>query len=399
MCGFVGVDFDRRMLEFHRSDASTRDYRKFPQNIEATRPISLSSVGRHRTVLTADEIALVEERAAARMQRLGYAPAQGPRAGRPRRAALDAPPHDRVRVVDAGRVHELIAVDPGRVKRWTFEALRAHHEGAFIQPPKSYLVTTENPYDRIISLPAAVLSPEPALGVKWIGSHSRNHERGHERAQALIILNDPETHAARVVMDGTLISSMRTLAVSLIAMDQFAPRPARVGVLGMGKLGRMHAQLLGDLYPSIEEINCFSRRAPVDDLLADPRVRKRASAREVLDRSEVVVTTSAATEPYILENHLRRDCRLIVNLSLMDCHVDVIKNSDHIVVDDWLQNSRAERVFKTGVDQGLYGRERVSELSEVLFGPRRNYPGRVFVNPLGMGLERFARRSAGPSRP
>jgi ornithine cyclodeaminase len=271
--------------------------------------------------------------------------------------------------------------------RWTYEALRVHHEGAFIQPPKTYLVTSPNPYDRIISLPAAVLRPEPALGVKWIGSHSKNHERGNERAQALIILNDPETHAARVVMDGTLISSMRTLAVSLIAMDQFAPRPARVGVLGMGKLGRMHAQLLGELYPSLEEINCFSRRASFDGLLADARVRKRASAREVLDRSEVVVTTSAATEPYILEHHLRRDCRLIVNLSLMDCHVDVIKNSDHIVVDDWLQNSRAERVFKTGVEQGLYGRERVSELSEVLFGPRRNYPGRVFFNPLGMGLE------------
>jgi ornithine cyclodeaminase/alanine dehydrogenase-like protein (mu-crystallin family) len=155
----------------------------------------------------------------------------------------------------------------------------------------------------------------------------------------------------------------------------------------MGKLGRMHAQLLGDLYPSLEEINCFSRRAAFDDLLSHPRVRKRRSVEDVVDRSEVLITTSAATEPYIFEHHVPEACRLIVNLSLMDCHVDVIKNSDHIVVDDWLQNSRAERVFKTGIDQGLYGRERVSELSEVLFGPRRNYPGRVFVNPLGMGLE------------
>ena len=110
--------------------------------------------------------------------------------------------------------------------------------------------------------------------MKWIGSHSRNVERGRERAHAVIVLNDPQTHAAKVVMDGTLISAMRTLAVSLIAMDQFAPRPASVGLLGMGRLGRMHASLLGELYPSIEEIACFSRRAPFDDLLADPRVRR-----------------------------------------------------------------------------------------------------------------------------
>jgi hypothetical protein len=59
---------------------------------------------------------------------------------------------------------------------------------------------------------------------------------------------------------------------------------------------------------------------------------------------------------------------------------------------------KAERVFRTGFDRGLYDRDRVNELSSVLFGPRRNYLGRVFVNPLGMGLEdvyvagRIARR-------
>jgi ornithine cyclodeaminase/alanine dehydrogenase-like protein (mu-crystallin family) len=107
----------------------------------------------------------------------------------------------------------------------------------------------------------------------------------------------------------------------------------------------------------------------------------------VLGRAEVLITCSAATQPYILAADLGSQCRLIVNLSLMDCDVDAIAGSDHIVVDDWEQNVRAQRVFRDGVEQGLYGRERVHELSAVLFGPRRAYPGRVFVNPLGMGLE------------
>lgn len=382
MCDFLGVGYDERMLGFHLAEGPTRDPRKFPQNVEATRPISEASIGRHRRTLTAAEIELVEERLGETMETLGYAASPKPR----RRPSLPAAEPTHLHVVSAERVHQVLG-DPLRVKHWTREALRVHYAGAFLQPPKSYLITGSNLYDRVISLPASVLGESPTVGMKWIGSHSLNHERGLERAHAVIVLNDPVTNAPRVVMDGTSISSLRTLAISLIALDQFAPRPRSVGILGMGRLGRMHAQLLGDLYPSIERVACFSRRAPFDDLLSDPLVLRCASPKDVLASSEVVITSSAATEPYILEEHLYDDCRLVVNLSLMDCHVDVIANSAHIVVDDWSQNVRADRVFKTGVERGLYGRERVAELGEVLFGPRKAYGGRVFVNPLGMGLE------------
>lgn len=382
LCDFLKVEFDSAMLEFHRIE---RDPLQFPQNIEATRPISPASIGRHRTTLTAEEMEQVEERLGGPMGRYGYVAWRPP----PRRTTLPVglATASELQVIPSARVHELLADDPLQVKAWTLESLRAHHERRFLQPPKSYLVTSDNPYDRVISLPAAIQGPEPAIGLKWIGSHSKNTGRGSQRAHAVIVLNDPVTHAARVVMDGTLISTLRTLAVSLIAMDQFAARPLSVGILGMGRLGRMHALLLGELYPSIETIACFSRRAPFDDLLGGARVRRCGSPQDVLAHSEVVITCSAATSPYIGEADVGRKCRLIVNLSLMDCEVDVIAGSDHIVVDDWELNLRAQRVFRDGVEQGRYGRDRVQELGTVLFGPRRAYPGRVFVNPLGMGLE------------
>ena len=158
-------------------------------------------------------------------------------------------------------------------------------------------------------------------------------------------------------------------------------------MIGMGKLGRMHARVLGGLYPSIDRINCFSARAQFDDLLDNPQMRQCASPQEVVTDSEVIVTVGAPTRPYLGESRFGPDVRLIVNLSLLDFELPVIVNSNHIVVDDWLQNTRAEKVFKTGVDQGRITRDRVFELAEVLFGPRRVYEGRVFVNPIGMGLE------------
>jgi ornithine cyclodeaminase len=288
--------------------------------------------------------------------------------------------------VSSRQVHDTLGGDPLLVKRWVKEAFAVHYARKFLQPAKTYLHTSQNLYDRIIALPAAVLGDEPTLGLKWIGSHSENHPRGLDRAHAVIVLNDPQTHAIRVVMDGTLVSTWRTFALSLIALDQFAPRPRSIGIIGMGKLGRMHAQTLSELYPSIERIGCYSRRPLSPEQLTDDRIRACQDLPEALD-AEVVVTASAATAPYIRDRDLGANCRLVVNLSLMDCHADVLANSAHLIVDDLFQNLKADRVFKMAYEQGLLARERVVELGAVLFGPRKSYPGRVFVNPLGLGLE------------
>ncbi len=384
VCRFVEVDYDNAMLDFHKVVSPTRNYLKFPQNVEATQPLSTSRVGRYREILAAEEIEMVEQRLTSHMERYGYAV---PRKGTVSVGLAQQSARRLIKIITEEEVEEVIGNDVLQVKQWIREALQAQHEGKFIQPQKSYLFTSDNPYDRIISLPAAFLGDQRILGVKWIGSHSKNCERGLDRAQAMIILNDPETHAAAVVMEGTLISSMRTLAVSLIVIDQFAPRPRRVGLIGMGKLGRMHARVLGGLYTSIERISCFSARARFDDLLDDALIKKCATPQEVVADSEVIVTVGAPTRPYLGESDLGPHVRLIVNLSLLDFELPVIVNSNHIVVDDWLQNMRAEKVFKTGVDQGLITRDRVIELADVLFGPRRVYEGRVFVNLIGMGLE------------
>ena len=48
-------------------------------------------------------------------------------------------------------------------------------------------------------------------GVKWYGSNLENPaKRGLPRSVLMVILNDPETGAPLAVMDGNLISAMRT---------------------------------------------------------------------------------------------------------------------------------------------------------------------------------------------
>ncbi len=71
--------------------------------------------------------------------------------------------------------------------------------------------------DRIIAMPSH-MGRHGAY--KWIGSkHDNPSKRNMERASGVIILNDPETNYPIAVMEASLISSMRTAAVSVIALS------------------------------------------------------------------------------------------------------------------------------------------------------------------------------------
>jgi ornithine cyclodeaminase/alanine dehydrogenase-like protein (mu-crystallin family) len=291
--------------------------------------------------------------------------------------------------IDKKRVESVIGNETGLVKSLILESLKTHHEKRLVLPVKQYLQRGSDAHsaDRIIAMPVFLHEPHNIAGIKWIGSHPANFKRGMERANAFIILNDITTNAPIAVIDGSLISSMRTLAMSLICIDRFNPRPAVVACLGMGRLGKLHAGSLPKLYPSIERIQCYSR-AGYDHLLANPVIRKCDSFREALKGADVVIAATANDKPYIGAGEVG-SARLIVNLSLNDFHLDVFTSAGTLVVDDLEQCRKAKKVFKRGIDEGVIDPSSVLELSGILFGGNTGsmHPGCVLVNPIGMAVE------------
>lgn len=107
-------------------------------------------------------------------------------------------------------------------------ALELHAKGDFVQPLKPYLRVNEangHIADRIIAMPAYVGGEAPVSGLKWIGSkHDNPSKRGLERASGLIILNDPVSNYPIAVMETSLISAMRTAAVTVIGARYLAKK-------------------------------------------------------------------------------------------------------------------------------------------------------------------------------
>lgn len=293
-----------------------------------------------------------------------------------------------VKLIDHDRVQAVLEGNFDLIVEAGLEALAIHRERAIVAPRKVYLQDSEDAHtaDRIIALPAYITGGERLPGLKWIGSKPTNHQRGLPRAHAVMILNDPDTHAPFAIMDGTMLSAYRTLAMSLISLQRLTSRPPkRVAILGMGNLGRLHTSALPRIFPSIESIRCYSR-APFDAGLSS-KARAVDSPVDAVRGADVVITVTAANEPYLRPEHFEPDV-LIVNLSLMDLDKSVFAPPTTVIVDDLEQCLSAKKVFKTAVEQRVVSPDSVRELSAAIEEQDVDgADGRVLVNPVGMSVQ------------
>ncbi len=123
-------------------------------------------------------------------------------------------------------------VDIRTAIRTTRQAFKAMARGEVVMPPKLYLPLPRGSDFR--AMPAFLRRP-PACGVKWVNVHPHNRARGLPTVMAVIVLNDPATGVPLAVMDGLLITKLRTAAASAVAARTLARRDSRtVGFVGCG---------------------------------------------------------------------------------------------------------------------------------------------------------------------
>jgi len=282
-------------------------------------------------------------------------------------------------------------------------ALALHAEGRTAQPLKPYLKWRENGHiaDRIIAMPGYVGGERAMAGIKWIGSkHDNPSARGIERASAVIVLNDPDTHYPVAIMEGGEISGMRTAGVTVLATEYLAREGfARVALVGCGFIGRLHALGLLESFDSIRELYLYDRDAEAARRLAAElaptgvRVTVCDTPEQAVRAGELVVPCTVADTPYI-EFEWLAPGTFVSNISIMDVEPDVFVHVDKLVVDDWDQCNRERKTINQLVLDGRLAREDLhAELGDVVRGarPGREAPDeRILLNPMGMAIEDVA---------
>ena len=263
------------------------------------------------------------------------------------------------------------------------KALIDFSAGKVTQPVRS-VIMIDPPGGFFGMMPA--LTPD-GLGIKIVTFYASNAERGIPTHMATIFLVDPETGTPLVVMDGTLITEMRTAAVSAAATKLLASPDAKVlAILGGGVQARSHVEALR-LVRNFEEVRVWSPTKAHAERFAEEIGAKAMSTEEAVRGADVVVTVTNSKTPVLKGSWLKSSCH--VN-AIGACRPDWRELDDEAMANVVFVDSR-EAALKESGDLILSGAKIYAELGAALAGkvPSRANETTIFKS-LGMAVEDIA---------
>ena len=208
----------------------------------------------------------------------------------------------RIRLLSRREIERLIEMKTAiRVVR---QAFLAQARGQAVMPPKVYLPLPRQSDFR--AMPAYLAHPA-ACGVKWVNVHPHNRARGLPTVMAVIILNDPATGAPLAVMDGLLITKLRTAAAAAVAAQALArPQSRAVGLVGCGAQADAQLLALAELF-ELARVQVWGR-TPGEAQRFCVRMRRRLrhgvcvpskSIKACVNGMDIVVTITPSRRPLV----------------------------------------------------------------------------------------------------
>jgi thiomorpholine-carboxylate dehydrogenase len=225
------------------------------------------------------------------------------------------------------------------------------------------------------------------LGLKAVTFYPSNVQRGIPTHMATIFLVDPQTGTPLAIMDGRLITEMRTAAVSAVATKLLAPPDAKIlAILGSGVQAHSHVEALR-LVRQFEEIRVWSPTKEHAEQFAREIGATPTSAEQAVRGADVVVTATSSKIPVLKGAWLKPGCH--VN-GIGACRPDWRELDDEAMSKVVFVDSR-EGATKESGDVILSGAKIYAELGEALAGKVRSRVNETTIfKSLGMAVEDIA---------
>jgi len=250
------------------------------------------------------------------------------------------------------------------------------------------------------AMPSYVAGSYEVFGIKWIAGFPKNPVRfGLPRATGLYILNDSWKGIPLAVMDCTLLSAMRTGAVTGVGAKYLARPDSEVAaMIGAGVQARTQLEALKTALPNLKAVRAYDIRPEAAQRFAaevrdQPGMQAEAvdSAEAAVREADVVVTVTVADEPIVKDAWMKAGSFFAAVGSYQEEEFEVVLHSDKLVVDGFEHVMHRETpILALMVKQGLIQPEQIIELGAILCGeaPGRETPEeRIFFSPIGMGTE------------
>jgi alanine dehydrogenase len=181
------------------------------------------------------------------------------------------------------------------------KAFGAFGRGEASMPPKVYLPIDDHDGD-FRAMPARL---GDSAGIKWVNVHEKNRKRyGLPTVMAVYVLSDPANAFPLAVMDGTLLTALRTGAAGAVASKYLASGPPRtVGFVGCGVQARtLHAahRVVFDGFESL----VHDRNVETAERFAR-EIGGRAVSLEEAAGADIVCTATPSHVPFVDQKWVR----------------------------------------------------------------------------------------------
>ena len=226
------------------------------------------------------------------------------------------------------------------------------------------------------------------MGAKMVTFYPGNVALEKHTHMAMIQLFRSDTGEPLAVMDGRLITEMRTAAVSAVAVDRLASPDAGVlGILGSGVQARSHVQALSRVR-RFREIRVWSRTEENARRFADEvGARVVTTAEETVSGADVVLTLTGSPVPILRGRWLKKDAVV--------CAVGAVTPDRRELDDDAMRGAvvveSREAAMKEPGDILLAKAQVSAEIGELLNGAaidRKGWP--VVFKSVGIAIEDIA---------
>jgi ornithine cyclodeaminase/alanine dehydrogenase-like protein (mu-crystallin family) len=225
------------------------------------------------------------------------------------------------------------------------------------------------------------------MGAKMVTFFPGNVALEKHTHMAMIQLFRSDTGEPLAVMDGRLITEMRTAAVSAVAVDLLARPEAKVlGILGSGVQARSHVQALSRVR-KFEEIRVWSRSEENARKFAGEVGARVTSAEEAVRGADVVLTLTSSPVPILEGRWLKNDAVV--------CAIGAATPDRRELDDEAMQGAvvveSREAATKEAGDILLAKAEVSAEIGELLQGAALHRRGRpVVFKSVGIAIEDIA---------
>ena len=294
-------------------------------------------------------------------------------------------------VFDIIRAHRADCIDVVR------DAYFAHARGQSVNPDSYFLRFPEKPDCRIIALPAYLGDGFHVAGLKWIASYPGNVQRGFPRASAVLVLNSYDTGYPFAVLESSIISAARTAASATLAaywLNGQSRRVRSLGIVGTGFIARYVYDFLVDTGWEIDDVRLYDA-APLEGekfkhttcrLDHHRAVTVVPVLNELLAASELIVFTTVAAAPHVVDASLFAHNPLVLHISLRDLAPGILLGAQNVVDD-------VEHVMKANTsphlaEQKTGNRNFVTGTLGDIMTKRRsvNRSRPIIFSPFGMGI-------------